>query len=184
MAQDYSSEGLLSFLREETLAGRLHPATARSRRKAVEALRGFLDDAEQADLRKLDLSALTQRIGDGPRGELRTEVIELYLQRLASALEDYLGSRSPPAAAPAGPAISPASVTPSRENTSDDSAEVRMLEAVRLSFDRYRADVLPIPLARGRIVYLHGMPADLTPAEARKIARIVEAFASREESGS
>ena len=56
----------------------------------------------------------------------------------------------------------------------EDSA----LESVHLGFDRQRAKVMPIPLEKGRVVYLHDLPADLTLAEARKIARVLEALAS------
>ncbi len=65
-----------------------------------------------------------------------------------------------------GPGVTP--------NSEDRSA----LEAVRLSFNRYRADIVPIPLGPDRVVYLHDVPSDLTVDEARKIARVVEALGS------
>ena len=85
MSRDYSSESLLAFLREAAVAGRMHPATARSRRKAAEALLEHLNSAEAADLRCLDFVALRERIANNPRSSLRPEVAELYAERLAAA---------------------------------------------------------------------------------------------------
>ncbi|MEM9760812.1 MAG: hypothetical protein AAF933_16350, partial [Pseudomonadota bacterium] len=59
----------------------------------------------------------------------------------------------------------------------DDRSAQRALEAVHLGMDRMRADVFPIPLDEDRVVFLHGIPHDLTPAEAGKIIRVVEALA-------
>jgi hypothetical protein len=72
--------------------------------------------------------------------------------------------------------------TPSlRDKQSPRSREERALETVRLSAPRQRPDVIPIPLKQGRVVYLHGIPADLSPQEASKISRVVEALASEPE---
>lgn len=40
--------------------------------------------------------------------------------------------------------------------------------------------VYPIPIRADVTVRIHGLPADLTPAEADKIARVVQAMAVRD----
>lgn len=181
MGRDYSSESLLSFLREAAVAGRMHPATARSRRKAAEALLEHLNAEEAADLRCLDYAVLSERIANNPRSSLRPEVAELYAERLAAALEAFaeFAPEMPTAvsAEPPSPGDSPESSQDADARVRDDISAQRALEAVHLGMDRMRADVFPIPLDEDRVVFLHGIPHDLTPAEAGKIIRVVEALA-------
>lgn len=178
MDHDYSSDGLLTFLREVTLAGRMAPALARSRRAAAQALFAKLNEDEAADLRGLDVDTLKSRFldmeadGDG----LRIEVLELYVERLNGALDDYFRFREAPDSFTANAARSHS--TSLRGKGLPRSSEERALEAVRLSAPRQRPDVIPVPLQQGRVVYLHGIPADLTAAEASKICRVVTALAS------
>ncbi|MEE4278332.1 MAG: hypothetical protein V2I82_07715 [Halieaceae bacterium] len=202
MSEEFSSRGLLAYLREAAVTGRLRPATARSRRKAAEALLPFLDAGEAADLRALDIGVLRRRIVDSPRADLRAEVALVYAERLAEALDDYLGDylgdpspadrgargSTPPSAGPStrsgDSAVTKAAYAVDESRLKAESPErmqeieARALEAVQLRSDGYRPDVFPIPLGPNRIVYLHGLPQDLTPAEARRIARILEALAS------
>ncbi len=174
MAGEYSKQALLTYLREAALSGRLHPAVARSRHKAAEALLAYISEEEAADLRRLDLQALETQLIDLPRGNLRPEVVALYTQRLGEGLEEYFS-----AATTLGAAATYATTSPGGEAGAPPSAEDRSaLEAVRLSFNRYRADIVPIPLGPDRVVYLHDVPSDLTVDEARKIARVVEALGS------
>jgi len=167
MAGDFSTVGLIAYLREAALGGHMHPALARSRHKAAEALFAHLTPDEAADLRTLDLAGLRGRLEDLPRGNLRPEVVELYAERLAGALEDYFASLGSASGGAPGEGMGSASPPDAR----------RALENVRLSFNHHRDDVVPIALAADRVVYLHGVPADLTPREARKIARVVQALA-------
>ncbi|EAQ96845.2 hypothetical protein [Congregibacter litoralis] len=174
MHKDYSSEGLLAFLREATLAGRMAPALARSRRAAARVLFAELTEGEAADLRQLSIDALKSRLlniqGDG----LRREVVELYAERLQGALDDYFRFVEAPDSF-VSKAV-PQAASP-RDKQSTKTREERALETVRLSAPGQRPDVIPIPLNKDRVVYLHGIPADLTPKEARKISRVVEALA-------
>jgi hypothetical protein len=202
MARDFSSEGLLDFLREAALRGSMHPATARSRRKAAEALLSQLSDDEASDLRRLDFATLRSRLAGSPTNSLRPEVADLYAERLAAALDDYrqaLESRAARMRTPADAAGAPSDAG-AASDTDEGAAmsramgetvprgaapgpsalreeDLRALESVRLSLDRQRTDVFPIPLARDRVVFLHGLPHDLTDAEARKIGRVVRALA-------
>jgi hypothetical protein len=175
MAGEYSKQALLTYLREAALSGRLHPAVARSRHKAAEALLTYISEEEAADLRRLDLPALETQLVDLPRGNLRPEVVALYTQRLSEALEEYFS-----AATTLGAAATDAITGPGGDGSAviSNSEDRSALEAVRLSFNRYRADIVPIPLGPDRVVYLHDVPPDLTVEEARKIARVVEALGS------
>jgi hypothetical protein len=185
METDYSSDGLLTFLREAALAGRMTPAVARTRRAAAEALFEKLTATEAEDLRNLELDALMARFLDIHGSGLRSEVVQLYGERLYDALDDYFRFlRAPEEFKSRRPR---ALTTPRRSGDSGDSGdnadaeETRALEAVRLSAPTQRPDVMPVQLGEGRVVYLHGIPPDLTTAEARKLARVIEALADDEE---
>lgn len=190
----YAGEDLLDWLREAALARQIHPATARSRRKAAEALFPYCRPEEIEDLRRLNLQDLRARVADLPPGSLRPEVADLYLERLRSALRDYLADASArqPEAGEGAAGLSAASEAAIEGRTGaggrgdggaggrapPPAADLSALEAARLRLDQHRADIIPVPLGDDRVVFLQGIPADLTVAEARKIARVVEALAA------
>ncbi|MFT4766923.1 MAG: hypothetical protein ACI8RN_000047 [Glaciecola sp.] len=181
MSTDYSSDGLLLFLRDATLAGRLTPSAAKSRRAAAQTLFAELSDSESADLRTLDIDALKSRFLDTQGGRLRAEVVELYAERLRWALEDYFRFVASPNQFVSSSAAASQDTALRRDELLPKTSQERALEAVRLTAPRQRSDVIPIPLKADRVVYLHGLPVDLTPQEARKIARVVEALATEAE---
>ena len=55
----------------------------------------------------------------------------------------------------------------------------------RMSVPEYeaRSGIVPIPIRADLIVRVHGLPADLTVAEAQKIANVVQALASEGDMG-
>lgn len=176
MDQDFSQSALLNFLREESVSGRLHPATARSWRKAAEALFPFLNEPERQDLRELSLGSLMQRIHDAQERDLRDELVELYATRLRAALDVFLGDGS----GAENRSRSAAATVQADSGRGVSASEASALEAVSLAFDRQRADVVPVPLDHGRVVYLHGLPRDLSRRDAQRIVRVVEAYVNDE----
>lgn len=176
MSTEYSSKSLLTFLRKTTLAGHIPPAVAKSRRAAADTLFEKLTESESADLRQLNIDALSSRFLDIQGGGLRSEVVELYADRLRAALDDFFRYVESPHEFVSLPAHQDGARR--REEHSPRSREERAMEAVRLSAPSQRPDVVPVPLEVGRVVYLHGIPADLTPQEAGKISRVVAALAN------
>lgn len=175
MAGSYSLDSLLRFLKDVVVAGHMPAATARSRSQAARALKVYFTDGENSDLRILDLDALRSRLAEDQGGALRPEVADLYVERFESALADFLPFAEAPDVFEGGKSHEnpPEQPTVLEERPEDR----RALESARLRFDRNRSDIVPIPLPRGSTVYVHGLPPDLSPAEARKIARVVAALA-------
>ncbi|MDP5052308.1 MAG: hypothetical protein NWP69_00845, partial [Congregibacter sp.] len=165
-------------LREATLAGRLTPSAAKSRRAAAQTLFAKLSVSESADLRALDIDALKSRFLDTQGGGLRAEVVELYAERLCWALEDYFRFVDSPNQFVSSSAAARQDTAQRRDSLPRKTPEELALEAVRLTAPKQRSDVIPIPLQADRVVFLHGLPVDLTLQEARKIARVVEALAN------
>ncbi|WP_439100625.1 hypothetical protein [Congregibacter sp.] len=174
MSSEYSSDGFFSFLRETALAGRMPPAVARSRRAAAETLFEKLSEQESQDLRGLDIDELKSRFLDIQGSGLRAEVVDLYAARVRGALDDYFRFVNSPSEF-VSISISQDTARP-RSEASARTTEERALETVRMTTPSLRPDVIPIPLERGRVVYLHEIPSDLTPQEAAKISRILKAL--------
>lgn len=174
VTRNYSSEALLAFLREAALAGLMTPAVARSRRAAAEALFSKLTDAEAADLRELRVDALMARFLDIHGHGLRSEVVQLYGERLHDAIDDYFRFIDDPGGFRSR--VPRTQLATARAEAAPETAETRALERVRLGSPTQRPDVLPVPLGGDRVVYLHGIPADLTAREARKLCRVITAL--------
>lgn len=175
MVSDYSRDGLLAFLREAAMAGHMNPATARSRLNAAQQLFTHLSASEAKDLRRIDVDELAARCHKLQGGTVRPEVVSVYARRLQHALTDYFGFLEDPDRFVSVGAER--RTLRRRGEGAQRSDEERALEEIRLGSPNHRPDVMPIPLREGRVVYVHDLPADLTPAEARKIARVIEALA-------
>ena len=50
------------------------------------------------------------------------------------------------------------------------------MEAIALHHAGTQDDIIPIPLRDDLIVYLQGLPLNLTDSEARKIVQVVQAY--------
>lgn len=175
MTASYSADCLLTFLKDVVVAGHMPAATARSRSQAARALMAYFTEGERNDLRILELDALRARLAEDQGGSLRPEVADLYIERFECALEDFLPFAEALGESETGIAPQP---VPAAEYAPEERPEDRRaLESARLRFDRNRSDIVPIPLPRGSTVYVHGLPPDLSPAEAEKIARVVAALA-------
>lgn len=173
----YTLDRLQEFLRQAPAAGLLNPAVAKSRRHALEQLLSELTPSERGDVRLIDVDDLTGRLHKIGDSSVRPEVTDLYNKRLKATLIDYL--------AWVGDAKSYASVGGDRakggkrsDRSEQESAqELRALENTALATSDWAAGLLSIPLRSGKSVFVQNLPLDLTPEEARKIARVIEALA-------
>lgn len=180
MSNDYTSEGLLKFLKEAAMAGMLNPATARSRRNAAEQLLAQLTDEEAADLRKVDVDDLCSRFHKLQGTSIRPEALKIYRGRLRSALEDYFRYLDDPERFVA---VGGENRQLRRRGGASRSEEEQALEEIRLEVADRPSDILPIALREDLVVYIQNLPLDLTRQEARKISRVVQALADEPAEG-
>lgn len=179
-APKFSKPGLLEFLKESAIAGLLNPATARSRRHAAEQLLTQLDEDEAGDLRTLDVDELCGRFHKLQGSTIRPESLRLYNARLKAALNDYFSwIEDPDGFVPTGGEAR--QLRRRADGPGDKSSEQQALEAIKLSMPQQPAELIPIPIRPDRVVYVHNLPLDLTPAEADKVARVVRALASEDD---
>ncbi len=179
-SQNYSKEGLLNFLKESAVSGIMNPGVARSRKTAAEKLLGHLTAEERINLRQLDVDELCSRIHKLEDSSIREEAINLYNARLKSALDDYFNYlKSPETFTSTGSNLAPVKQVQKR-----DQEEQKALESIALHHAGTQDDIIPIPLREGLIVYLQGLPLNLTQAEANKIVNVVKAYVQYEDGAS
>ena len=172
--QDFSQAAFLEFLRQGAVTGITTPATARSRKLAAEQLLGQLKSHERLDLRVLEVDELCSRFHKLEGSTIRPETLQLYNDRLSSGLKDFIAWTADP--------ISFQSVEGDKSEAvevagRDTPGQAKAREELMLNPPRHPHDIFPVPLRQDLVVYLQNIPLDMTQAEARKIAAVVQALA-------
>jgi len=153
------------------VTGIMNPGVARSRKTAAQKLLDHLTAEERINLRQLDVDELCSRIHKLEDSSIREEAMNLYSARLKSALTDYFSW-----------VVDPESFSSNSKNQTAaqvqqrDLEEQRALEAIALHHAGTQDDIIPIPLREGLVVYLQGLPLNLTAKEADKIVQVVKAY--------
>lgn len=176
--KDYSQTAFLKFLRQGAVTGITSPATARSRKLAAEHLLIQLKSHERLDLRLLDVDELCSRFHKLQGSTIRPENIQVYKERLCSALKDFVSWTSDPAGFQSVEGEKPEAVLVASRDT---QGQAQAREELALNPPRSPHDIFPIPIRDDLVVYLQNVPLDMTDAEARKIAAVVQALALPEE---
>lgn len=176
--KDYSQIAFLKFLREGAVTGITSPATARSRKLAAENLLVQLNTQERHDLRLLDVDELCSRFHKLQGSTIRPESIEVYKERLSSALKDFIEWTEDPAGFQSVEGEKPEAVLVASRDT---PGQAQAREELALNPPRSPHDIFPIPIREDLVVYLQNVPLDMTQAEARKIAAVVQALALPDE---
>jgi hypothetical protein len=176
--KDYSQTAFLKFLRHGAVTGLTGPATARSRKLAAEQLLVQLKSHERLDLRLLDVDELCSRFHKLQGSTIRPENLQLYNDRLSSGLKDFITWTSDPANFKSVEGEKPESVMVAARDT---PGQAQAREELALNPPRSPHDIFPVPLREDLVVYLQNIPLDMTMAEARKIAAVIQALALPEE---
>lgn len=176
--KDYSQTAFVKFLREGALTGITSPATARSRKLAAEHLLVQLKSHERLDLRLLDVDELCSRFHKLQGSTIRAEEIQVYKERLCNALKDFISWTADPAGFQSVEGEKPEAILVAARDT---PAQAQAREDLALNPPRSPHDIFPIPIREDLVVYLQNVPLDMTQAEARKIAAVVQALALPEE---
>lgn len=174
---DYTPDRLMAFLRDGAVKGLINPAVAKSRLSAVEQLFVELDERERADIRRIDVDRLCQRLHKLQDSSIRPEVVMVYNKRVRAALTDYFAWLDNPQGFSS---IGGDGLRKEKRHASSDkelAREQKALEEITLAASELPTDLVAVPLREDRTVYVQNLPLDLTVREARKIARVIEAMA-------
>ena len=172
--KDYSESAFLEFLRQSAVSGIVKPATGRARKLAAEQLLVQLKSDERLDLRALDIDELCSRFHKLQGSTIRAENLDVYNQRLGSALKDFIRWRENPAQFVSSEGELVESKMVARR---DDAGQAAAREELTLNPPRSPHDIFPVPLRENLVVYLQNIPLDMTAKEADKIAAVVKALA-------
>ena len=175
---DFSEAAFLEFLRQSAVSGIVKPATGRARKLAAEQLLGQLKSHERLDLRQLDVDELCTRFHKLQGSTIRPENLQVYNQRLHSALQDFLRwTVDATQFVSTEGELSDAKRVAKRDNAGQATAR----ENLTLNPPRSPHDIFPVPLRHDLVVYLHNIPLNMTAREAQKIAAVVQALAVPDE---
>lgn len=178
----------LDYLADKGLAKR---ATVQSRKAAVNTLLSILSDEEAADLRGLDIDGLIGRFHNIKGDDFKPASLRVYKSRLQNVIHDYGRYKQSPlnyrplqgGERPSKPRQETARSAVSDKSASQVLSAVPEAEKFAISggVEAVETIVFPIPLRRGVIVRVSGIPSDLTPEEAEKIGNVVLALSGSQE---
>jgi hypothetical protein len=176
-SEDYSKNGLLTYLRESARSGILNPAVARSRKIAAVHLLDHIESEERLNLRLLDVDHLCSKIHKLEDSSIRVEALDLYNSRLKSALEDYFNYLDDPENFVSTAIKQPNTKIQKRK----DCQEQKALEDITLLQTDKQEEIIPIKIRQDLTVFIKDLPMDLSKSEAKKITRVVMAYIEGEE---
>jgi len=176
--QDYSESAFREFLRQSAVSGVVKPATGRARKLAAEQLLVQLKPHERLDLRAVDVDELCSRFHKIQGSTIRPENLQVYKQRLGTALIDFIRWRQNPAGFVSNEGEQPEAVVVAARDT---QGQATAREELALNPPRSPHDIFPVPIRDNLVVYLQNIPLDMTAAEARKVAAVVQALAADDE---
>jgi len=172
----YSLDTLLRFLKYAGMEGLINPASARSRRTAAEQLGRELSPEERDDMRRLDVAELASRFHKLEESSVRSEAVELYVQRLKLALVDFFAWMDDPGSFSSVGAEQQRAIRRHRDGRSAIGRDQEAAERVALEATENPSNIIPVPLSEHRVVYIANLPLKLSRDEADKITRVVQAY--------
>lgn len=184
--KDYSLLALNEFI--DYLANKhlLNKNTAQSRKGAANKILGVLDEQEASDLRKIDLDLVFTRFANKAGKDYKPDSLMVYRSRLSSALNDFFSYVENPAQfRPAVKSNGTGSTKKPVKNirrTDVRPDEIKPAMDFQSSHQTAQSSApgsvnVPVPLREGLTVQITGLPADLTEAEASRLAAIIKAYA-------
>ncbi len=179
MDTDYSLASFMSFMDYLSDKHILNKNTAQSRKAAANKVFAVLDETEAADLRKLDMEMVYRRFENKEGRSYKPETLQVYRSRLGTALSDFLShAQSPGQFKPTVKTSLGARSAPAKKVKKAAVPAVRE-EAAPQTAVKHQGSALsiPVPLREGVTVMISGVPADLSEAEASRLAAIMKAYA-------
>lgn len=181
--KDYSLDAFNRFFDYAAAKGLLNRNTAQSRKAATNKMLGILESDELSDLRSLDLNQAFERFQNLQGHQYKPDSLQVYLSRVKTALSDFITYVDNPSSfKPAGPQRISGKV---KNGVGAEKKKERNENKQRVTDDLISPEghhdtkhiVVPVPLRENLTVKIMNLPADLTQAEADRLAAIVKAFA-------
>jgi hypothetical protein len=180
MTGNYSKTALIEFTRYTANKGLIKASTARTWRIAVTQLLTHVSEAEDADVRNIDIESVTRRYANRNPQALKPESLATYQRRLALAIHEFVKWVDDPANyKPFGLTQSvtkPASKRKAEKKSGTGASAATDKIEVLTANDDSGSLPLPFPI-RSNFLAQVVVPRDLTVAEARRIGAFLETVA-------
>lgn len=184
----HSRAALIDFLDYVSQKGLVPSSTAQSRKAAVGKVLGVLSDDEAHDVRGIDLDSTMTRFHNLHGKSYTPDSLATYKSRVRTALDDFASYIENPLA------FKPSAQNRERKTqvsgggsgggktTKDRTQDQPTKTAASLPMvsGPMASSILPIPIRVDLTVMIQGLPYDLTAAEAKKIAGVIQAMAISE----
>ncbi|PTE09906.1 hypothetical protein C9427_14690 [Mesorhizobium helmanticense] len=161
----------------------MNTTTARSRKASANKVLSILEKDEAEDVTILDLDQLLVRFSNISGSNYTPDSLNTYKSRIKSAIDDFKNYLDNPMSF--RPSIQASGRKSSERPKSVNATDSKSLdEAPQKIFANFSAapptsvSILPIPIRPDLTIQVQGLPYDLTPAEANKIANVIRAMAS------
>jgi hypothetical protein len=176
-----SREALQEFLDYLGDKGLMAKATAHARKAAANKILSVLSEEEAADVTAIELDDVITRFSNLHGKKYTPQSLVTYKSRLNSALDDFeayianpLGFRpSLQRREPRAKEAKSQGTAPRADESASRGEQAARPGHVPLAV----SNILPIPLRADLTIHVQGLPFDLTPAEAKKIAAVIQAMA-------
>lgn len=185
MSNGRSTADLLKFLDYLAEKGLMPAATAASRKASANKMLAVLSEDESRDVTTVDMNDVALRFHNLNGQQYTPGSIQTYKSRVGSAIDDFraylanpLGFRTsskPRQRARSSKEAVAVTASGSASGVSTASAVSQSVTSTPLPTG---ANILPVPLRPDLTIQIAGLPFDLTPAEAKKIANIILAHAT------
>jgi hypothetical protein len=179
---DKSMDGLIEFLDWTAEKGMMAKNTVNGRKAAVSGVLGVLDPEEKGDITVIDLDSVMSRFINLQGKKYNTSSLNVYKSRTNAAINDFRQYLSDPLAfkplankSEKNPANKPPKSQ--KSGTGKPNAEATHNAGLASTAHQASANVFPIQIRENVVIRIHGLPFDLTKAEAERIANVVNAMA-------
>lgn len=179
-------EALLRFLDYLKDKGMMKSATAQTRKTTVGKILGVFPPEELTDVTVLDVDDVMLRFHNLEGQNYTTGSLNTYKSRLKATLDDFtaylenpLGFR--PAVQSRASRSKPVQAAKLNEAPKPKAQHSNATAAPTATSIQVSApvssNIIPIPIRPNLTVRIHGIPFDLTSAEAKKLAAVIQALA-------
>ena len=175
---DRSLKGLLEFLDWTGNKGLMAKGTVTGRKVAVSNILGVLDPEEQGDVTTLELDGVMTRFVNLQGKKYNTSSLNVYKSRTNAAIQDFKAYLSAPLSfKPQSGKSEKANGKESKPKASKPQATNSEQASAAPVPQASAANVFPIQIRENLVIRVHGLPFDLTKAEAERIANVIKAMA-------
>ena len=185
MSNGRSTADLLKFLDYLAEKGLMPAATAASRKASANKMLAVLSEEEAHDVTSIDMDDVALRFHNLNGQQYTPGSIQTYKSRVGSAIDDFraylanpLGFRSSSKPRQRSRPLKEAGAVSGVGTASGTSTASAVAQPISTASLPIGANILPVPLRPDLTIQIAGLPFDLTPVEARKIANIILAHAS------